>query len=231
MQAWLCASLPAIKRIYHQEKCGFGLDLWLLCFFSPADCSWLGEIFYSLERAFGCAGNLNRVFKSSDTGKSNRAPTLLLVQCRDRLFSVSGRVVQHLQAAHWQTNLDSGWSAYDAEILRNRWSRLHLTTACEHLGNGRMFHRCRVEARWTLAATILFLGSLIAKGLAIVHFRSVQPWVWMLPLTIPLLAWFLDDEKRWQELQVLGVVQRSSAELGLEPFAPGVRQASAGESS
>ena len=37
-------------------------------FFSPADCSWLGEIFYSLERAFGCAGNLNRVFKSSDTG-------------------------------------------------------------------------------------------------------------------------------------------------------------------
>jgi hypothetical protein len=141
-------------------------------------------------------------------------------------FQFLGRVVQQLQMANWQTNLDSGWSDYDAEILRSRWSRLHLTTACEHLGNGRMFHRCRVEARWTWAATIFFVGTVIAEGLAIVHFRSAQPWVWMLPLTIPLLAWFLDDEKRWQELQVLGVVQRSSAELGLEPFIPEVQEAS-----
>lgn len=111
--------------------------------------------------------------------------------------------LQFLQAI--QTNLercacaiepDTGWENHDFEIGGNSWSRLRLTTVTEELEQGRKNFRCRLEMFWPLWTKILFAVVMVVELLVVFLWAGQMPWLWMLPVTLPLLAWFINEQGR-----------------------------------
>jgi GT2 family glycosyltransferase len=105
----------------------------------------------------------------------------------------------------WPIKADAGWDRHDIEILGNRWSRLRLTTVTEELEQNRRNFRCRIEGTWSLQARITFCLLLGMEALAIGVWARQIPWLWLLPIILPLLYWFLEEEKALvqQELALL----------------------------
>jgi len=137
----------------------------------------------------------------------------------DRYTFIS-RVLAKLDAADCQTALDSGWNDYDLELIRNRWTRLRLVTVNEYLANNRIFLRCRLIARWSILAHIIFIAVLVADALLVGYLASYQPWMWMLLLTLPIVGWFFDDERCHQHWVLAKHIQETASELQLEKYAP-----------
>lgn len=123
-------------------------------------------------------------------------------------------VRRKLEEDGWQIKLDTGWTDHDLEIYGQRWARLRLTTAAE-ASAGQTTMRCRLHANWSLRAKLVFWGLLGAELVVVGLLRQIQPWLWMVLLTVPLAGWFLEQEKR--NLQaMIGVVLDSAAEqLGM----------------
>jgi len=136
--------------------------------------------------------------KSRDTGE----PLDLLYywgeMSIDRIDWVTSLALR-LDQQGWPSKTDSGWSEHDIEIFGSRWSQLQLTTATEDYGAGKRLFRCRLRSSWSLPAYVAFWGSLGAQLLVIGVLAGVQPWLWMLLLSMPLLGWFLEQEKRDQQ--------------------------------
>jgi len=109
----------------------------------------------------------------------------------DFLRALLGR----LERDKWQVRTDTGWADYDVEILEARWSKLRLTTASEHLDQGRLSIRCRLQTQWSLAANFLFWGLLAAETVVAGLLGSTEPWIWMLLLTVPIVAWALEFQQ------------------------------------
>ncbi len=130
-------------------------------------------------------------------------------------FRFLRRALSRLDEEGWQTRLDSGWSDHDAEIYGQRWARLRLTSVAEGLAGGKTVVRCRLRANWSLRAKLVFWTLLGFELVVVGVLREAQPWLWMLLLTIPLLGWFLEQEKKNLQALIAGLLDESAAHLGM----------------
>jgi glycosyltransferase involved in cell wall biosynthesis len=137
----------------------------------------------------------------------------------DRYAFIS-RILSKLDAADCQTALDSGWNDYDVELIRNRWTRLRLVTVNEYLANNKIFLRCRLIAKWSILARILFGAALVVELFLIGYLAGFTPWIWMILLTLPILGWFFDDERNHQRSILALHVQETATELQLDKHEP-----------
>jgi hypothetical protein len=131
------------------------------------------------------------------------------------------RVLDRFERSSWETRLDSGWERHDVEVVRSRWAQLRVTTAGEELSRGRLFLRCRVEARWSVLARLSFWGLVLAEALLVHNLAGRQPWLWLLLPLLPLLAWFFDDEKNHHRVRVARAIEQTAEGLELERYVPG----------
>jgi O-antigen biosynthesis protein len=123
------------------------------------------------------------------------------------------QVLRRLEDDGWQTKPDSGWNDHDVEIYGQRWARLRLTTASEGFAQGRTALRCRLDANWSLRAKLFFWALLGADLVLVGLFGDVQPWMWMLLLTVPLAGWFLETQKRNLQAVITVVLNRAAEHL------------------
>ncbi len=124
-------------------------------------------------------------------------------------------VVAKLDQEQWQTKTDTGWADHDLEIFGPRWSRLRLTTVTEQLDRGRINLRCRLETHWSLSAKILFWMLLGTELLVISLLASIQPWIWMLLLTLPLANWILEHEQLLMQQSIAALLDEAASSLSL----------------
>jgi glycosyltransferase involved in cell wall biosynthesis len=103
-------------------------------------------------------------------------------------------VLKALDHQGWQSKADAGWSDYDVEIYGNRWSHCQITTVSEGVLHGLV--RCRLRPLMSLPAKLLLGSFLGVELLAIGLIQQDFPWIWLLLLTLPILAWWLEQEKR-----------------------------------
>lgn len=113
-------------------------------------------------------------------------------------------ILRRLDQQGWPSKMDAGWSEFDVEVFGSRWAHLQLATVAEGHGSNRQLLRCRLRTIWSLLATSAFWSMLGFELLVIGFVGSVIPWLWFLLLTLPLFAWFLEQEQR--DLQRLIVV-------------------------
>ncbi|MCW5558253.1 MAG: glycosyltransferase [Verrucomicrobiae bacterium] len=104
------------------------------------------------------------------------------------------RILERLDQRNWPNKPDAGWSQYDVELYGSRWARLLLTTVGEWYPGHREMIRCRLAARWSFPARVLF-WSVAGMTLIVIGFLA-SGWSWMLLLGLPLMAWWLNQEKR-----------------------------------
>lgn len=131
-----------------------------------------------------------------------------------------GRILARLRQLHWQVTPDNGWSGHDLDIVGSPLSRVGLVTVSEELGRGERILRCRLRARWSLQARMLWGGAL---GLALVSiglFAPVQPWIWMLLLIQPCLSGYFDHQQHRLLRAITEVVDDVAAEQGLARLSP-----------
>jgi len=121
--------------------------------------------------------------------------------------------LQELAVDGWQTKLDTGWDDHDAEIYGRRWARLRLTSVAEGPAGGQVIIRCRLKAQWSLRAKLFFWALIAAEVISIALLHRVQPWLWMMLLTIPLVGWFFEQEKRNLQAMIGVVFDRAATEL------------------
>lgn len=120
----------------------------------------------------------------------------------DRLAFV-GDMLRELDRQGWPNKPDIGWSDYDVEIYDTRWSKLQLATATEEHAHGKQLLRCRLRGRWSLRAKVAF-WSLCGLECVVLGFVSAwTPWLWLLLLTLPLVAGFLHREQRTLQSLIL----------------------------
>ncbi len=103
-------------------------------------------------------------------------------------------VLKTLDQQGWQSKADTGWGDHDVEIYGNRWSQCLITTVSEGVLSGLV--RCRLRPVMSLPAKLL-LGCFLAIQLIVIGLLQRDfVWVWMILLSMPILAWWLEQEKR-----------------------------------
>jgi glycosyltransferase involved in cell wall biosynthesis len=127
-------------------------------------------------------------------------------------------ILKRLDQQGWPNKSDIGWSEYDVEIFGSRWSYLQLTTVAEEYPRDRRMLRCRLRTRWSLLATICFWSALGFELLVIGFVGRWVPWLWLLLLTMPLLAWFLAGEKRKLQSMITVLLDELAKEWNLTKF-------------
>jgi hypothetical protein len=106
------------------------------------------------------------------------------------------QVLAQLERRGWQFRTDTGWSNFDVEVYGGRWSRLQLTTVSECTQDGQHVLRCRLRTAWSLAARLIFFAALGLELLVIGLVERGNPWMWLLLLSLPGLAWWVHREQR-----------------------------------
>jgi hypothetical protein len=91
---------------------------------------------------------------------------------------------------------DPGWSAYDMEIAASAWSRLLLSTATEELEKGQRNIRCRLRTLWSLRGRVFFWTVAAIGAVGILLYSDIVPLLWLLPILLVPLHWFLEDERQ-----------------------------------
>ncbi|HKQ39501.1 MAG TPA: glycosyltransferase [Verrucomicrobiae bacterium] len=129
-------------------------------------------------------------------------------------YALLSRFLARVDEDGWQNKPDTGWGRCDLEIFGNRWSRLRMTTVSEELENGYTL-RCRMENTWSLRATAGFWLLAALELVVIGLFAQFQPWLWMMLLSLPILSWFLEFEKRATQVQITALLDEVAAEFGL----------------
>jgi hypothetical protein len=120
-------------------------------------------------------------------------------------------ILNRLDQQGWPTKVDTGWCDYDIEIFGSRWSRLQLTTVTEDLAGGQKLFRVRLRAGWSLPAKLAFWSAFGFEMLLIGVVAHEQPWLWMTLLTMPLLGWFFEQEKRNLQRLIAGFLDEVAA--------------------
>lgn len=103
-------------------------------------------------------------------------------------------IEEDLKRCSCAVEADTGWGSHDMEISGNQWNRTRLVTVTEELELGRKNFRCRLESSWSLRAKLLFWTTVIAELILTAAFAGQIPWLWMLPVTLPLFGWFIAEQ-------------------------------------
>jgi hypothetical protein len=132
-------------------------------------------------------------------------------------FEFLTELVDELRTQRLKPRLDSGWSSHDVELGSGTWVRLWFSSVTEELEEGRKILRCRLRTAWTLRARLAFFallgGTLILTG-ALGH---VTEWIWMLPVALPFLYLFLENESCRTRGVVSEIISRLAGNSGLVP--------------
>ena len=131
----------------------------------------------------------------------------------DRLQFVQS-ILTSLERQGWQFKIDAGWCEYDLEVFGSRWGHLHLTTVAEARDYGKMVIRCRLRTTWSLPAKVTFWAVLGFEMLVIGIVGTDIPWLWLLLLTLPIFAWFLEQEQRDLQRVMSVVLDEVAAQKG-----------------
>jgi O-antigen biosynthesis protein len=123
--------------------------------------------------------------------------------------------LEKMQAQPWPMRIDMGWAAHDLEVLASPWSRVRLTTTTEELDLGRKSIRCRLESRWSARAWLVFGAVLLVIAPAIAMLSQPFPWIWMVLTALPLLNWFLEEEKQGVEQATALLLEQAADDKGL----------------
>lgn len=97
-------------------------------------------------------------------------------------------VLEGLERDEWEHRVDTGWRDFDLEVYGSRWSKLRLTTLDEHTPAGARIW-CRLRARSTLPARVLFGAVGLGCALGVAAWQDRHPWVWaagLLPAALVL---------------------------------------------
>lgn len=124
-------------------------------------------------------------------------------------YSLLNAVFSRLGEGAWRTRLDTGYDDYDAEIMDGDWARVRLTTATEELEGGKKTFHFRLRPSWTMRGQIVFWSAVAGILLLIDLIVKAQPWIWLLPVALPILHLFLESEKR----RVHRLISRTIAEV------------------
>jgi GT2 family glycosyltransferase len=124
-------------------------------------------------------------------------------------------VLRALDQHDWPNRSDIGWSDFDVEIYGNRWANVQLVTATEDHPHGRQMIRCRLSARWSAQAHVVFWAVLALEILFVGSVcRSIQ-WSAIILITMPLLAYFLHRQKRAVQSLLVVFLDNLAKELNL----------------
>src|SRR6185295_13071770 len=104
------------------------------------------------------------------------------VERRTERVEFVAAIIEELDRRRWPNLSDIGWSEFDVEIFGNRWSTLQLTTVSEDHPRDRQMLRCRLRARWSLQAKVVFWSLLALDALVIGFFGSWLNWLGLLLL-------------------------------------------------
>lgn len=63
-----------------------------------------------------------------------------------------------------------------------------------------------------------FLVSAFGELLLISLFAPAQPWLWMILLAMPIVGWFLENEKRHQQRSIRVLVEEIAGQLNLQKY-------------
>jgi GT2 family glycosyltransferase len=137
----------------------------------------------------------------------------------DRLDFVRA-IIAKLERQGWQFKTDAGWSEFDLEVFGSRWSHLHLTTVAEAHAGGRQMLRCRLKTTWSLPAKVAFWSLFGFELLVIGLVRSEIPWLWLILLTMPIFAWFLEQEQRDLQRVLVLLLDEIALQKRLEKVKP-----------
>ena len=132
----------------------------------------------------------------------------------DRLAFLRAILVR-LEKEAWQSRSDTGWTDHDIEIMGPRWSRLRLTTVTEDLDQGKRTFRCRLHPQWSLLARVFFWAVLGAELFVVSLVAPMQPWIWMLLLTVPMISVFLEYEQGALLQSIAALLDKTASELKL----------------
>jgi glycosyltransferase involved in cell wall biosynthesis len=145
----------------------------------------------------------------------------------DRLDFIRS-ILATLEKQGWQFKTDAGWSEFDIEVFGSRWSHLQLTTVSEPHANKRQVIRCRLHTSWSLPAKVALWAAVGFELLVIGFVGKDIPWLWLILLTLPIFAWFMEQEQRdLQRLIVLlldqvakpyGLLKMKKADSTKQPF-------------
>jgi GT2 family glycosyltransferase len=139
----------------------------------------------------------------------------------DRLALVAD-ILQRLDQQGWRNKSDIGWSEYDLEIYGSRWSTLQLTTVAEDHPQNKQLIRCRLLTRWSLQAKVAFWSLCGFELLILGIVGGWLPWLWLLLLTLPLMAWFLRGEQRTLQSMIAVFLDELAKEWKMTKLQPKV---------
>jgi glycosyltransferase involved in cell wall biosynthesis len=122
---------------------------------------------------------------------------------------------EKIQNRKWPMRVDSGWATHDLEILASPWNRIRLITVTEELDQGRKTIRCRLESLWSARARLLFGAVLLGLVIIIALFAQPFPWVWLFLTGLPILYWFLEEEREGVQQATALLLEQAAGEKGL----------------
>jgi len=115
---------------------------------------------------------------------------------------------------------DTGWHSFDSELVGDVWARFFLITTSEDLSQGHHNLRVRMMVRWSLLANLVFFGSSLVVALAIAMLAGLEPWIWMLPLVLPLLLWVIEARQLVTASIIGAIVKLVADRLEMEQLPP-----------
>ncbi|HEY5915499.1 MAG TPA: glycosyltransferase, partial [Verrucomicrobiae bacterium] len=146
-------------------------------------------------------------------------------------YACVGDLLRRLEERGWSARSDIGWCEYDVEIQGSRWTSLQLTTVVEDHAQDRHLLRCRLRPRLSLQAKLMLFAVCALQFLVLGLAAASRPWLWLLLLSLPVIAVWLHRERKAVQSMVIILLDDLAPAWGLTrtypSFAPAARKAEA----